>query len=122
MHKVINRFVQTLRKNLMHTATMIFVHEIISGKPADRMVHYRTMIFLRIFSYIAVNRGGKQMPKSGLDKPLFKELTYDLQGIDGFLFRLCWEAVHQIRMHHDTCLAEIVAHLSRLTNGHPFIH
>lgn len=38
MHKVINRFIQTLRKNLMRSAAMINVHEIIIGKPADRTI------------------------------------------------------------------------------------
>jgi len=38
MHKVINRLVQTWRKNLMLAATGINVHKIIIGKTTGRMV------------------------------------------------------------------------------------
>ena len=88
MHKVVNRLGQALSKGLMHAAGTIVVDEIVPGKPAGGMFNYPAIIFFRIFPYIAVNGSGEQMPKSGLDKPPVKELPDDLQGINGFLFRL----------------------------------
>jgi len=38
MHKVINRFIQTLCKSMMLNAAVINVHEIIIGKTADRTI------------------------------------------------------------------------------------
>ena len=122
MHKVVNRLVQALRKYLRDAADRVLVHEIIFGKPAYRTIKYPALVFLRIFSYIAVNGGGEQMPKSRVYKPLLKELPYDLQGIDGFLFGLRREAIHQIGMHQDTRFVEIIARVNGLTDGHSFIH
>ena len=48
------------------------------------------------------------MPESGLDQPLVKELTDDLQGINGFLLGLRRKTIHQIGMHQDSGVDEIV--------------
>src|SRR5512145_2035918 len=122
MHKVINRFVQTRRKNMMFTTNGIIVGNIISRKSAKRTLCNRAGIFPGIFSDVTVHGGGKPVPESGLDQSLLKELTDDLQGIDGFLTSLCWKAVNQIGMNHDSRSAEMVAHLCRLTNGYAFVH
>ena len=66
-----------------------------------------------------VGRHGKPMPETGLDQTGGKQLSHNLQGVDGLLGGLGRETIHQVGMYQNARLAEVVCHLRHLRNRYP---
>src|SRR6059058_3657681 len=62
------------------------------------------------------------MPVRRLDAAGREKLTHALERVDRVLCGLRREAIHQIRVHHDACIAESASHARHLFDGDTFLH
>ena len=62
------------------------------------------------------------MPVRRLDAAGREKLTHALERVDRVLCGLRREAIHQIRVHHDACIAERASHARHLFDGDAFLH
>src|SRR4029077_10180589 len=62
------------------------------------------------------------MPVRRLDAAGRKQLTHTLECVDRVLYGLRREAVHQIRVHHNSGIAERASHERHLFDGDAFLH
>src|SRR5205807_1079722 len=79
-------------------------------------------VFLGMQTYWRVRRRRETMPVRRLDAAGREKLTHALERVDRVLCGLRREAIHQIRVHHDACIAERARHARHLFDGDAFVH
>ena len=77
---------------------------------------------LRIPSRRTMTCHGISMPKRTLYQPFCKQISHSTQRVIQLFFGLCWESVHQIRMHHYSICRQITHTLRRTLYRNPFIY
>src|SRR5690606_19530294 len=120
VHVIVNGLSQSCCVLLMCSSCRVGMRYVIVCKATCCGTQRHDLKGFRLHPYWTMRCHGKLMPKSGVYNLGFKHLAHYFQAVYGFLLGLSRKAIHQIGMHHNTCLGKVATYLCYLCYTYTF--